>query len=417
MTRDRTRKDSGFTLPELLIAVTMTGLIVSVIAMTIAVSLRNLPATSARADSSVLIQGLTTFLPPDVDSTEPDRFDVDPLTGSGCGGTDPGINMLKLSWNETYRGVTTNFVADYRWVDEGDSAHIVRVFCQGAPSLGAAQTVSMTGPLSTTPPVVTAGNYLQVVGGEDDFVVITVETLAGESVEIKAATKNPDDELPYEPPPTPEAPPNTAPYASDWTVNVEPLVPRTFTLPAGDINSDAITISLGALPAELTVALAGLDFTVTSTALAVLDTTYSFDYTVTDPAGETVTATISVEVVAVPYEPADPTYGEAPPCIVDSMTVNPNPVKLASNGSGKLKNDVVVAISIDSGYCIGLHLEYATGAPDGEYIQNFGNSAPYSITLKGHPHGTELWAAGNHDLYVKDGEDNVLAQATLKVSA
>ena len=96
--------------------------------------------------------------------------------------------------------------------------------------------------------------------------------------------------------------------------------------------------------------------------------------------------------------------------------MSPNPVQLHSNGTGKLKKDVTVTITVASGYCVGLTLQYITGAPNGQYIQNFGNSAPYTVTLLGHPSGTELWAAGSRVLAVRDGGNNLLAQTTLTVT-
>jgi hypothetical protein len=91
-------------------------------------------------------------------------------------------------------------------------------------------------------------------------------------------------------------------------------------------------------------------------------------------------------------------------------------VAITAKGTGKLKRNVRVTISIASGYCVGLTLQYETGAPNGQYIQNFGNSAPYAVTLLGQPNGTELWASGPHNLVVKDGTGAVLATRTLTVT-
>jgi hypothetical protein len=98
------------------------------------------------------------------------------------------------------------------------------------------------------------------------------------------------------------------------------------------------------------------------------------------------------------------------------MTVDASPVQLKSSSPSKLKKDVVVTISGLSGYCVGLTLQYDTGAPNNQWVRNFGTSAPYTITLEGHPHGTELWVTGTHVLYVKDGNDITLKQANLVVT-
>src|SRR5262245_66617421 len=117
----QTRRDAGFTLPELLIAIIITTTIVSVLAMTIITSMRTAPSVNNRADTAVAVQGITTWLPPDVDSAEPGQFDILTTTGSGCAGGDPAgsTNIIRLQWSETFRGVTTTYVANYRYVVDG----------------------------------------------------------------------------------------------------------------------------------------------------------------------------------------------------------------------------------------------------------------------------------------------------------
>jgi hypothetical protein len=89
---------------------------------------------------------------------------------------------------------------------------------------------------------------------------------------------------------------------------------------------------------------------------------------------------------------------------------------LQNKNVAKLKNDVTVTISGLSGYCVGLTLQYDTGAPNNQWVQSFTTSTPYTVTLKGHPSGTELWATGAHVLYVVDGTKQILKQATLMVT-
>ena len=104
----RRSRDSGFTLPELVLSIALMSLIATVMAMAIITSIRTAPKVSDRADSAIAVQGLTTFLPPDVDSTEPGAFDIDPATPSGCSGTDRGQNIVHLTWRETFAGTTTH---------------------------------------------------------------------------------------------------------------------------------------------------------------------------------------------------------------------------------------------------------------------------------------------------------------------
>ena len=98
------------------------------------------------------------------------------------------------------------------------------------------------------------------------------------------------------------------------------------------------------------------------------------------------------------------------------MTASPNPVSLATNGDqGKLKRTVTVTVTVTGGYCLGLRLEYVTGAPNGQYVQNLGDGPTYVAQLLGHPSGSELWSAGDHVLTVKDGFGNFLNSTVLVV--
>jgi hypothetical protein len=98
------------------------------------------------------------------------------------------------------------------------------------------------------------------------------------------------------------------------------------------------------------------------------------------------------------------------------MTMSRTSVALKSkSGPGLLSNDVVVTITY-TGPCLGLTLNYDTGASNGLLIQNFSLSAPYRVTLVGHPKGTEMWTAGPKTLSVKDATGTVLASRVLTVT-
>ena len=418
MTTNHTRRDLGFTLPELLISLVITSLVVGVIALTISVSYRTLPDVTDRADSAVAVQGITTWLPPDVDSTEPDRFFTDPARPSGCAGVDPGQNMLHLGWSETFAGVTTNYVANYRFVVDGTVGRIVRVTCEGVFSLGAGSEMTMSAQLSTLPPIVTLKDSDS--DGRDDQVRVQIITLSGDSVYIDAATKNPNETLPpntTNPPSPPDPPaPNQEPEATAMTLAVNPDVPVTFTLTASDLDGDPLTATLGSVPAGWTYTITGLEVTLTPVGAA--PGTYNLTFAVTDPDGAFDDATLTIEVVttATTTTTTTTTSTTLPPCVVSGVTASPSTVKLQNKNSGKLGQDVSVVATVTGGYCVGLTLQYDTGAPNGQYVQSLGDAAPYDVTLRGHPHGTELWAAGSHVLEVRDGGDNLLAQTTLQVT-
>lgn len=412
----RVRRDHGFTLPELLIAVVVTGIIIPVIGFAIAVSLRTLPDTAARADAGVAIQGIATWLPADVDSTEPGGIDADPSRVSGCKGTDPGRNLVRLTWKETFRGVTVVYVAAYRFVVTGTSAHIVRLSCSGTTALGPAARLSMSGRLARTPPGITV---LDDDGdGLSDRVRLSVTTLAGPMVFIDAVSKNPSETLPPPPPlvtTTTTTVPNQAPVAAPVALTANPSVAVTIVLPVFDPDGDPLSVTLAGVPAGWVVATNGTTLTITPT----LPTgTSTITYTVRDTAGLTTSATISITVVttATTTSSTTTTTTTPPPCVLSNMSASPSTVALTAKGSGKLKRNVRVTISIASGYCVGLTLHYETGAPNGQYVQNFGNMPPYAVTLLGHPMGTELWAVGPRELVVRDGTGAVLGSRVLTVT-
>lgn len=408
------RRDDGFTLPEMLIAVVLTALIGSVIAIAITTSLRTAPSVTERADSAVAVQGLTTWLPPDVDSAVPGQLETDHSKASGCSGSDPGVNLLHLSWDETFNGTTRNYVADYRFTTDADGGQIVRVGCSGSPSLGAPSMLKMSAKLSTTLPTVTS--FDSNGDGLNDQVTFTIETLSGEVVYIDAASKNPDETLPPDNtsyPTTTAA--NQTPVAANIDVATNPSSPVTFVLPASDPDGDTLTVTLTGLPAGWTASIVGLQVTLTPDAAM---STVEIDYSVEDPGGADADATIKIVVsaAATTTSTSTTTTTTVPPCVVSNVIIEDSPVRLSANGSGKLKKDVVVTAVVQSGYCVGLTLQYDTGAPNGQYVQNLGDAAPYQVRLLAHPQGTELWSTGTKVLNVYDGTNTLLAAALLEVT-
>lgn len=427
MTRRRPAPDSGFTLPEVLISVAVFGMIAAALGAAFITTLRTVPDTSDRADSSISVQGLTTFLPPDVDSTEPGGFDVTPGAVSGCTGTDEGRNLVRMQWHEEFFGTTTNYVANYRYVSDVDGGTIVRYTCSGTTALGAPSVFEMSSKLSTTAPTITM--FDGDGDGLEDQLTFTIETLSGEIVYIDAASKNPAETLP----PNDTSPSttttstttttiaNAAPVAGPTTVTVNANTLTSFVLAASDPEGKALTTTFGSVPAGWTISASGV--TVQLTAVAALPGTYPLTYTVTDPGGKSANSTLTVVVVTTAPPPTTTTSTTTstttttlPPCIVTSVSATPNPVRLQANGTGKLKKTVTVTVIVSGGYCVGLTLQYVTGAPNGEYVQNLGDSPPYRVQLIGHPAGTELWKVGPHVLQVRDGFNRLLGQTTLTVS-
>jgi hypothetical protein len=68
-----------------------------------------------------------------------------------------------------------------------------------------------------------------------------------------------------------------------------------------------------------------------------------------------------------------------------------------------------------TGGCQGLYLDYDSGGAGALLRQNFGAVSPSSVTLAGHPHGTELWTLGAHALRVFDANGGPYGSLTLTI--
>jgi hypothetical protein len=100
-----------------------------------------------------------------------------------------------------------------------------------------------------------------------------------------------------------------------------------------------------------------------------------------------------------------------PPCVLSSMPVSPSSIALKGNDPSALDADVTVEIAIASGYCVGLTLQYDSGGSGSQYVQNFGETGPFIVTLEST--GAEKWSLGSHVLEARDGANNLLWTSTL----
>lgn len=132
----RRARDSGLTLVELLIVITLMGLISTTLAGAMIVILRTAPSTELRIEDARSTRGLATWLSHDVASAPPftppvsgrGGFDTQP-TADRCGAGD-GANLVEMVW---YEG-TTWFASGYRLVPQGAGHSIRRVTCSASSS-------------------------------------------------------------------------------------------------------------------------------------------------------------------------------------------------------------------------------------------------------------------------------------------
>lgn len=133
-TTNRSDRDSGMTLIELLITTLVLGVVVTVMAAAVVVTIRQQPVTRSRLDVAAWEQSLALWLPADLSSAgaNPGDVDADP-SASPPGCVDPqctfGSNALMLTWNDG----TGDTVVSYRYgpASDGESFELRRVECYG----------------------------------------------------------------------------------------------------------------------------------------------------------------------------------------------------------------------------------------------------------------------------------------------
>lgn len=138
--------DKGMTLPEVMVSVTVTGMLVAAMATATSVILAQADNSEGRINNARSEQSVGIWMPTDLASAE----DVNTDAGaSPCGTLCPsnvnvgGSNTLMLTWTGSIEGETTPIptqtVVSYRYIETGDSEwQIIRVECysvnSGAPT-------------------------------------------------------------------------------------------------------------------------------------------------------------------------------------------------------------------------------------------------------------------------------------------
>lgn len=136
----RRRPAAGFTLPEVLLSVSLMAIIGTVLASAITITLRQSTDSEGRLNVARAEQSIDTWLPADLASTDVNDIDLpgvdlDPAADpcGDCSTVDvSGANALQLAWTTTEPGsppteVTTR--VQYQYVQRGDEWVIERVRC------------------------------------------------------------------------------------------------------------------------------------------------------------------------------------------------------------------------------------------------------------------------------------------------
>lgn len=132
------RRDRGMTLPELLISVSIIGVIAVAISSAIVVTLRQQDNTEGRLNVARAEQAISLWIPADLASA--DTVDtgpsVSPCGATTCAGIDlsSGSNVLMMTWTTESGGgpVTTNVSYHFRPADSGTDYELLRVECVGS---------------------------------------------------------------------------------------------------------------------------------------------------------------------------------------------------------------------------------------------------------------------------------------------
>lgn len=134
-------RDAGMTLPEVLITVFVSGMLVAALATASTVILRQSDNSSGRLNNARSEQSVGLWMPSDLASAEA----VDTSPGASPCGTQcpPGVNVggsnaLMLSWTGSVPGATepipTRTTVSYRYVQVGDEWQVIRVACVSVDS-------------------------------------------------------------------------------------------------------------------------------------------------------------------------------------------------------------------------------------------------------------------------------------------
>ena len=307
----RATRDRGFSLVELVVTVAAMGLVSVSLSLIVSVVLRTSPAAEGRDDDARTLLGLTTYMPEDVNSTPGGaaNFDTVKTTASGCAGTSPGINLLRLTWEED-TGSSTTFYAAYRYVDDGGGYKIWRYACEagGTPTVNKMSAVlppiDETTWVSGTAPVAIVPWY--DVNGAYRGVSVQISTPSGDSLDFEMRSNNLEEYLgPYTgngllPVPPGNGPPQIT-GANPLTLTTPYVTMIPFGLPVSDPDQDGLTVTIGPFPNSNWVhGLSGLDGFIIPAPNAHVGNVYNIPYTASDPYGESVSGIIELTIGVAP---------------------------------------------------------------------------------------------------------------------
>jgi hypothetical protein len=183
---------------ELLIVISLMGLVVTVLSSAIIVILRTAPTTELRIDDARSTRGLATWLSHDVASTPPFEPPQDgrggfslSSTANTCG-APAGTTLVELTWVQLNR----TFVATYRAESDGSGPTAVRRYAcsrSGSGPLSAPTRANLTSGLA---PVSAGGpGVVKLVKTEGVVAIVEFRLIgrSGETVLLDISSRNPSE--------------------------------------------------------------------------------------------------------------------------------------------------------------------------------------------------------------------------------
>lgn len=192
--RPAARSDRGFTLIEVVVVIALLALVMSVLTAAVAVIIRSQRTVGSQASEARTLRNLETWLGQDVAGVPPTGFDFSPGTTTGCSGSSPGANLVRLRWTEQI-GSTTTYIAAYRFEDAPTGGkQIVRYTCSGTgagPYTNRASNRVGVELATTTPTITPITSGANTIG-----VSVQATTTSGALVRASASSRNPSSTLP-----------------------------------------------------------------------------------------------------------------------------------------------------------------------------------------------------------------------------
>ena len=407
MTGSALRRDSeaGVTLVELIVAISISGIIIAAITNAIFVGFKTTDKTTDRLAESHNTQLVANYFPADVGNSYFPDATRDRTGGisfgavglpAGCTGLAAESTNLVVLPNTPLRTESGNVVSY-------PAAGSVSYWIEGTtpPRTLVRYECGASGPAGR---VAVATNVDTAVAGESGanlqrIVSITVTEISGRTFQVKGHPRTPQESVVLAPTTTapPDAPPLPCAILSSTLLPSASVALVALNPDTMDLSSD-VTVSIdteGDCSSPLTVTLnpgivPDLPFTQDLTRSG---TTYSTTLSATIPAWKAGSKTLTIgQFGGVPVGGTSPvlTVTPAPCTVLSPIEVAPNPVALANTPANTLQNPVFVSFTT-AGTCPALRLRFSPGATIVTANLTAGAGGTWSVTLSASTYG---WTAG-----------------------